>query len=247
MDSNDSTTSTPWHSYDITSVFQQISSTENGLSQQEAEQHLKKYGANRLKLEKKKGPLARLLSQFHNVLIYVLLASGCITALLGHWVDSGVIMAVVILNAIIGFIQEGKAEKALDAIRHMLSQQAMVKRDGTFISLAAEQLVPGDIVLVQSGDKVPADLRLFKARELHIDEAMLTGESVPAEKHTDSVAEHASIGDRKCLAYSGTLVTYGQGQGVVVATGDLTEIGRISSLLRHVKTLTTPLLLLLLR
>ncbi|MDO7598037.1 MAG: cation-transporting P-type ATPase [Pseudomonadota bacterium] len=242
MVDHDSTTSPVWHSYDIASVFQQVSSTADGLSQQDAEQHLKKYGANRLTPAKKKGLLARFLFQFHNVLIYVLLASGGITALLGHWVDSGVIMGVVILNAIIGFIQEGKAEKALDAISNMLSLQAMVKRDGTFISLAADQLVPGDVVLLQSGDKVPADLRLFKARELRIDEAMLTGESVPTEKLTQPAAEHATIGDRKCLAYSGTLVTFGQGQGVVIATGDRTEIGRISNMLSHVQVLTTPLL-----
>ena len=238
----DSTTSPLWHSYNTAKVFLHMSSTEDGLSQQEAEQRLQKYGANRLKPAKKKGPLARFLTQFHNVLIYVLLGAGVVTALLSHWVDSGVIMGVVILNAIIGFIQEGKAEKALDAISNMLSQQAMVKRDGQFISLAAELLVPGDVVFLQSGDKTPADLRLFKARELRIDEAMLTGESVPVEKFTETVAEHATIGERKCLAYSGTLITYGQGQGVVIATGDSTEIGRISSLLGQVQMLTTPLL-----
>ena len=242
MSDHDSASVTPWHSYDDETIFQRVSSSANGLSQQDAEHNLEKYGSNRLRPAKKKGPLARFLAQFHNVLIYVLLASGCVTALLGHWVDSGVILGVVILNAIIGFIQEGKAEKALDAIRNMLSLQAMVKRDGRFISLAAEQLVPGDVVLLQSGDKVPADLRLFKARELRIDEAMLTGESVSAEKSTQPVAEHASIGDRNCIAYSGTLVTYGQGQGVVIATGDNTEIGRISSMLRQVQALTTPLL-----
>ena len=242
MIENDSASVSHWHSYDNETVFQKVSSSADGLSQQDAEQNLQKYGTNRLKPAKKKGPLARFLAQFHNVLIYVLLASAGVTALLGHWVDSGVILGVVILNAIIGFIQEGKAEKALDAIRNMLSQQAMVKRDGKFISLAAEQLVPGDVVSLQSGDKVPADLRLFKARELRIDEAMLTGESVPAEKFTQPVAEHASIGDRKCVAYSGTLVSYGQGQGVVIATGGCTEIGRISSMLRQVQTLTTPLL-----
>jgi magnesium-transporting ATPase (P-type) len=231
-----------WHLHPYETTYENLATTADGLSTIEAESRLSTYGANRLQLVKRKGPLARFLTQFHNVLIYVLLGAGVVTALLGHWVDSGVIMGVVILNAIIGFIQEGKAEKALDAIRNMLSQQAMVKRDGQLISLDAEQLVPGDIVSLQSGDKVPADLRLFKSRELRIDEAMLTGESVPTEKFTDPVAEHASIGDRKCIAYSGTLVTYGQGQGVVVATGDHTEIGRISSMLRHVQVLTTPLL-----
>lgn len=242
MTNENATVSSSWHSDDISIVLEKNTTSSNGLSQQDAEMRLEEYGANRLRPARKKGPLARFLAQFHNVLIYVLLGSGIVTALLGHWVDSGVILGVVVLNAIIGFIQEGKAEKALDAIRNMLSQQAMVRRDGKFVSLAADQLVPGDVVLLQSGDKVPADLRLFKIRELRIDEAMLTGESVPVEKTTQAVPEHAAIGDRKCLAYSGTLVTFGQGQGVVVATGDRTEIGRISQMLRHVQVLTTPLL-----
>ena len=231
-----------WFTRDTDAVFHMVSSSADGLSHQDAQHRLHEYGPNRIRPAKKKGPLARLLVQFHNVLIYVLLGAGLVTALLGHWVDCGVILGVVVINAIIGFIQEGKAEKALDAIRNMLSQQAMVKRDGKFINLPAEQLVPGDVVLLQSGDKVPADLRLFKTRELRIEEAMLTGESVPVEKTTQAVAEQAAIGDRKCLAYSSTLVTYGQGQGVVVASGDETEIGRISGMLGQVQTLTTPLL-----
>ena len=232
----------PWHSIETDSVFNKISSSAEGLSQQLSQQRLQEFGPNRIRPVKTKGPLARFLAQFHNVLIYVLLGAGVITALLGHWVDSGVILGVVVINAIIGFIQEGKAEKALDAIRKMLSHQAMVKRDGKFVNLPAEQLVPGDIVSLQSGDKVPADLRLFKLRELRIDEALLTGESMPVEKSVNTVAEHATIGDRKCLAYSGTLVTYGQGLGVVVSTGDATEIGRISGMLHQVQMLTTPLL-----
>ncbi len=231
-----------WHAQNCEEIFQKLSSSADGLSQQDARDRLLEFGPNRLRPAKKKGPLARFLMQFHNVLIYVLLGAGVVTALLGHWVDSGVILGVVIINAVIGFIQEGKAEKALDAIRNMLSQQAMVKRDGKFTCLPAEQLVPGDVVLLQSGDKVPADLRLFRTRDLRIEEAMLTGESVPAEKTTQPVAEQAVIGDRECLAYSGTLVTYGQGQGVVVASGDHTEIGRISGMLREVQVLTTPLL-----
>jgi len=231
-----------WHRLEIDTVFQQLESSATGLAQNSAELKLQKYGPNLLRPARKKGPLARFLLQFHNVLIYVLLVAGVTTALLGHWVDSGVIVGVVVINAMIGFIQEGKAEKALDAIRHMLSHQAMVKRDGKFVTIPADQLVPGDVVMLQSGDKVPADLRLFKSRELRIEEAMLTGESVPVEKSTEPVAEHANIGDRTCLAYSGTLVTYGQGQGMVVATGDNTEIGRISGLLREVQVLTTPLL-----
>lgn len=231
-----------WHTLENEAVFIQVSSSVDGLTQEVAQQRLHQYGPNRLRPAKKKGPLARFLAQFHNVLIYVLLAAGAITALLGHWIDSGVILGVVVINAVIGFVQEGKAESALDAIRLMLSSQALVKRDGKFTSLSADQIVPGDVVLLQSGDKVPADIRLFKTRELRIEEAMLTGESVPVEKIITAVPEHAAIGDRKCLAYSGTLVTYGQAQGVVIATGEQTEIGRISQLLSQVELLTTPLL-----
>ena len=223
-------------------MLDRLASSSQGLSQAEAEQRLQRYGPNRLRPAKRRGPLLRLLSQFHNVLIYVLLAAGVMTLALAHWVDAGVIFAVVVLNALIGFVQEGKAEKALDAIRDLLSHTASVRRDGSFLSLPAEQLVPGDIVALASGDKVPADLRLIRVRELRIDEAMLTGESVPAEKGTAPVAQQAAVGDRDCLAFSGTLVTYGQGHGVVVASGDRTEVGRISDLLGEVQTLTTPLL-----
>ena len=162
--------------------------------------------------------------------------------LLGHWVDTGVILGVVIINAIIGFIQEGKAEKAMDALRRMLSVQAIAFRNGVRCQVPAESLVPGDIVFLQSGDKVPADLRLIYVRDLRIEEAALTGESVPVEKSKDAVSAHAQIGDRKGMAFSGTLVTYGTATGVVVTTGDNTEIGRISAMLAHVQTLTTPLL-----
>lgn len=242
MSNHSEATAPLWHNIEAEDILQQLSSSQDGLPQEDAQRRLEEHGPNRLRPAKKKSPLARFLVQFHNVLIYVLIGSGVVTALLGHWLDSGVIFGVVVINAIIGYIQEGKAEKALDAIRNMLSHQSMVKRDNKFISLPADQLVPGDVVLLQSGDKVPADLRLFKVRELRIEEALLTGESVPVEKTTSPVAELASIGDRKCVAYSGTFVTYGQGQGVVVATGDHTEIGRISSMLRHVQMLTTPLL-----
>ena len=197
-------------------MWRTVSSQPEGLSQQDALHRLQSFGPNRLRPEQRKGPLQRFFAQFHNVLIYVLLGAGGITALLGHWVDSGVILGVVLINAGIGYIQEGKAEKALDAIRNMLSHTAMVRRDGRFISLPADELVPGDVVMLQSGDKVPADLRLYKLRELRIDEAILTGESIPVDKDTRPTAGHAAIGDRTCLAYSGTLVSYGQGQGVVV-------------------------------
>jgi magnesium-transporting ATPase (P-type) len=182
------------------------------------------------------------LLQFHNVLIYVLLGAAGVTAALGHGVDTAVILGVVVINALIGFIQEGKAEKSLDAIRNMLSLHAMVMRDGRRSEIAAEELVPGDIVLLASGDKVPADLRLIEMRSLRIEEAALTGESEPVEKSPDAVAEDAPIGDRTGMAYSGTLVVFGQSKGVVVATGDATEIGRIGRMLAEVESVDTPLL-----
>jgi magnesium-transporting ATPase (P-type) len=185
--------------------------------------------------------LRRLLSQFDNLLIYILLAAGVVTVLLGHFVDAGVILGVVVINAVIGFVQEGKAERALEAVRGLLSLQATVIRGGRRRTLPAEELVTGDLVFLQSGDRVPADLRLVGVRELRVDEAILTGESVPAGKETGTVRADAPVGDRRNMAYSGTLVTYGQGTGVIVATGDATEIGRISAMLAAVEPMSTPL------
>jgi magnesium-transporting ATPase (P-type) len=233
---------TPWHATDSQSVFRELATQDQGLSPTEAERRLRLYGPNRLRPPKKRGPLVRFLYQFHNVLIYVLLIAAVVTTALAHWVDTGVILGVVIINALIGFVQEGKAERALDAIRNMLSQQASVSRGGQYVELSADELVPGDVVMLRSGDKVPADLRLFRTKELRVDEALLTGESVPVEKSIAPVAATATIADRNCMAYAGTLVTYGQATGIVVATGDVTEIGRISMMLGRITTLTTPLL-----
>ncbi|MFZ2301739.1 MAG: cation-transporting P-type ATPase [Gallionella sp.] len=231
-----------WHHLSSQETLDAVSSSAHGLSHAEAVRRLAQYGPNRLTPPKRRGPLLRFLLQFHNVLIYVLLASAVVTALLAHWVDTGVIVGVVVINAIIGFIQEGKAEKAMDAIRRMLSPEATVLRAGKREVIAAEALTPGDIVLLQSGDKVPADLRLLSTKNLRIEEAALTGESTAVEKNTAATSVQAVLGDRFCMAYSGTLVVYGQGTGVVVATADQTEIGRISALLEDVQTLTTPLL-----
>lgn len=215
---------------------------QNGLSSEEAAARLETYGPNRLPKPARRSPLIRFLLHFHNILIYVLLGSAAVTAALGHFADTFVILAVVIVNATIGFIQEGKAEKAMDAIRHMLALKASVLRDGMRRSVDSEALVPGDIVLLEAGDKVPADLRLLHVNGLQVQEAILTGESVPVEKHTQPVAEAAPIGDRKCMTYSGMLVTSGLGRGVVVATGADTEVGRISGMLSTIETMTTPLL-----
>jgi magnesium-transporting ATPase (P-type) len=231
-----------WYAMDTSEVFEKTGSRPEGLSADEARRRLEKYGSNRLPSGKKKGAILRFLSQFNNLLIYVLLVSGVITALMAHWVDSGVIFGVVLINAIIGFIQEGKAEKAMEAIRNMLTFQSSVIRDGSRISLPAEEVVPGDVILVESGDKIPADMRLFKIKDLYVDESMLTGESVPVEKSVTEAPSGTMLAERSCLAFAGTLVTSGQGSGVVVGTGTATEIGRISEMVRDVEPLQTPLL-----
>ncbi len=231
-----------WHAKPADEVLGALESGPHGVDDAEAARRLEAHGPNRLPTGRRRTLLERFLLQFHNMLIYVLLAAAGVTALLGHWLDTAVILGVVVINAVIGVIQEGKAEKALDAIRDMLSPQATVLRGGRRESRPAEELVPGDVVVLQSGDKVPADLRLFKVRDLRVDEAMLTGESVPVEKATDAVAGESDLGERVGMAYSGTLVTYGSAQGVVVETAGATEIGRISRMLEEVESITTPLL-----
>jgi magnesium-transporting ATPase (P-type) len=210
----------------------------SGLSSAEAAARLRQYGANTLRPPRRRGPWLRFLQQFHNVLIYMLLAAGLITMLLSHWIDSGVIFGVVLINAIIGFIQEGKAEHALEAIRSLLSAQAVVRRDGMLRQIPAEEVVLGDVVVIESGDRVPADLHLTQVKDLRVDESMLTGESLPVTKH-----HHADAPDAKhARAFSGTLVTHGKAWGVVSATGDHTELGRINQMIAEVQMLTTPLL-----
>lgn len=230
-----------WHHISIDLALKKLDSAPVGLSQHEAEARIKTHGSNRLPDPPKRSNIIRFLLQFHNILIYVLLGSAAITAVLNHWIDTFVILAVVLANAIIGFVQEGKAEKAMDAIRQMLAPHASVLRNGERHSIEGDKLVPGDIVLLEAGDKVPADLRLLKTHGLQIQEAILTGESVPVQKQIEPVHVDAPLGDRTCIAFSGTLVTAGQGKGMVVTTGASTEVGRISGLLSKVETLTTPL------
>jgi len=230
-----------WHAMAVEDAIDALRTHTNGLSSEEAAARFETYGPNRLPEPAKRSALIRFLLHFHNILIYVLLGSALITAALGHFIDMSVILAVVVANAVIGFIQEGKAEKAMVAIRKMLALKASVLRGGERRAIAGDALVPGDIVLLGAGDKVPADLRLLRAHGLQIQESILTGESVPVEKHIRPVQRDALLGDRACIAYSGTLVTSGLGRGVVVATGVVSEIGRISGMLSTVETLTTPL------
>ncbi len=231
-----------WHAMDCDQALAHWAADANtGLGSDEVAQRLATYGSNSLPESRRRGPWLRFALQFHNPLIYVLLAAGIVTFGLKDYVDAGVIAAVVLINALIGFIQEGKAEKALDAVRAMLASRAMVIRDGERQEIDASQLVPGDMVLLESGAKVPADLRLLHVKNLRINEAALTGESVPVEKNAAPVAEAAAIGDRSGMAYAGTVASFGQAQGLVVGTGRETEIGRISTLVGDVPSLDTPL------
>jgi len=212
-----------------------------GLSNQQAQERLAEFGPNCLPPPKRRGALLRFLVHFHDVQIYVLLSAAVMTALLGHWIDTQVIVAVVLINAIIGFVQEGKAEEALGAIRNMLALKAAVIRAGNRLTVAGDDLVPGDIVLLEAGERVPADIRLIEAKNLRIEEAILTGESVAVQKGDSAVEATVPLGDRTSMAFSGTLVTSGHGKGIVVATGVHTSIGQISGMLSEVTTLQTPL------
>lgn len=231
-----------WHALAVDEALQiQQVDPHSGLSHEEAARRKQQFGPNSLPETKRQPAWLRLLLQFHNPLIYVLLAAGAVTLLLEDYVDAGVIFGVVIINAVIGFIQEGKAESALDAVHGMLAVHANVIRNDERCQVEAPDLVPGDIVLLESGDKIPADLRLVHTKNLRIVEAALTGESVPVEKTQQPVEKEAGIADRACMAYSGTMVAMGQAQGVVVATGVNTEIGRIGSMVGELQTLATPL------
>jgi calcium-translocating P-type ATPase len=229
------------HARPAGSCLEALGAGAEGLTSEDAARRLASHGPNRLPEAHRRGPFMRFLAQFHNVLIYVLLGAAVVTAGLQHWVDMAVILAVVLANAVIGYVQEGKAEAAMAAIRSMLAPRAAVLRGGRRVTVNGADLVPGDIVLLEAGDKVPADLRVLEARGLAAQEAILTGESVPVEKGTEPVAQDAPLGDRKSMLWSGTLVTQGTARGLVVATGKTTEIGRIGGLLADVEQLTTPL------
>ncbi|WP_239649735.1 HAD-IC family P-type ATPase [Methylocucumis oryzae] len=214
---------------------------QQGLNETEARRRLSQYGSNRLTPRRGKSPLRLLFEQFHQPLVYILIVAAAITAFLQEWVDSSVIFGVVLVNAIIGFIQEANALKAIDALSRVLTISSTVLRDGQRRTISASELVPGDVVLLQSGDKVPADLRLLQLRELQIDESALTGESVPVEKHLATLEVTTVLADRYNMAYSSTLVTYGSGLGVVVESGDRTEIGLINRMIASATDLETPL------
>lgn len=231
----------PPHSRPVAAVLAELEVDEGGLDSGEAARRLERHGLNELKQAKPESMWQRLFRQINDPMIYVLIGAAVLTTIMGNWTDTAVIMAVVVVNMMVGFIQEGKAADALAAIRTMLSPEATTLRDGTWLRLDATRLVVGDIVRLAAGDRVPADIRLLSATNLQIEESALTGESAPVTKDPEAVAEDAGIGDRTPMAFSSTMVLTGSGTGVVTATGTGTEIGRITTMLENVEAVDTPM------
>ena len=214
---------------------------KTGLSATEAKQRQDRFGLNRITPHRDTPAWRKLIRQCHQPLLYILLFASAITAFLSHWVDASVIFGVVFINVIVSYLQESKAEKAVACLTQWVMTPTTVRRDGRQERIDSEELVPGDVVLLQPGGKVPADLRLFHVRSLQVDESALTGESMPVHKHTDALALDTVLADRNNLAFAGTLVTAGQAEGVVWAVGDRTETGRLAWLIAEAVDLSTPL------
>ena len=235
-------TRTDWHQLSCAQAAGLLESDPaTGLAQAEVEARMRQFGPNRMTANKRVSEWMRFVLQFNQPLLYILIAATVITAALGEWVDAAVIFCVVLINAVIGYLQEAKAEKAIEALANMVVTEATVRRGGQKLRVASAQLVPGDVVLLQSGDRVPADLRLQQQRNLHVEEAVLTGESLPVEKQTEPLPGETTLAERSNLAFTGTLITSGQGEGVVFATGDKTEMGRIAGMMSLADDLQTPL------
>lgn len=239
---NKTTTEKLWYQQTVQESLAGLQSGPAGLSPEEAQNKLKHYGPNVLPQKEGKSLFIKFISHFKDILIYILLAAAVVTAIMGHWVDTLVILGVAVINALIGFIQENNAEKSLKSIQNMLSSEALVLRSGQQVTVATDEIVPGDIVLLRPGDKIPADLRLIDVHNLRVEEAILTGESTVVSKKTDSLEGEKSIGDRKNLAFSGTTVSSGTASGVVFATGGQTELGHINEMLSSIEDNKTPLL-----
>ena len=231
-----------WHHLEQADVCHLVNvDPQFGLTDREAARRHDTDGPNRLSPRKRRSEWMRFLLQFHAPLVYILLTATLVTLWLGAWVDAGVIFGVVLINAIVGFIQEFKAERSIEALSRTVSTTATVRRNETTIQVPSETLVHGDVVLIQSGDKVPADLRLIAVHDLQVDESMLTGESMPVEKASPQLPAEAVLADRKNMAFAGSLTTYGRAEGVVVSIGDATEVGRVARLLGETIDLDTPL------
>ena len=230
-----------WHSLPAEEVIAKLSTALTGLSAGEVGKRQKEFGPNRVTARRGTPAWRKFLQQFNQPLVYILLLAAGVTGSLGEWVDSAVIFGVVLINAILGFLQEARAEKSIEALAKMIATETNVRRDGRTLRVHSDQLVPGDVVLLQSGDRVPADLRLVQVRELHSDESALTGESLPVAKQPEPLPPDTILAERKNLAYAGTLITRGQAEGVVCAIGDQTETGRIGQLIANAVELSTPL------
>ncbi len=232
----------PWHTLPIEACFERLESGPGGLRQTEAARRLREHGPNQLEAARRVSPWSILIGQFKNILVLILLAATVLSILLGHGTEAVVILIIVGLAVFLGFLQEYRAERALEALRRMAAPMATVIREDQEERIPSEQLVPGDIVVLHAGDRVPADLRLIEAINLQIDESVLTGESVPVEKMTEPIPDpQIPLGDRRNMAYAGTIVTYGRGRGLVVATGMRTEFGAIARMLQSIEQEKTPL------
>ncbi len=231
-----------WHQKEIREVIEGLKTSPQGITSEEARKRLQEYGSNELQEKKKKTLLMVFLDQFRDFMILVLMAAAIVSGFIGDFTDTIAIMAIVVLNAIIGFIQEYKAEKAMAALKKMAAPTATVIRSGIPATIDASEIVPGDIVLLEAGRIVPADMRLIETVQLKVEEAALTGESVPIEKHVKALHDELlPIGDRKNMVYKGTFVTYGRGKGLIVATGMHTELGKIATMLQEEEEVKTPL------
>ncbi len=231
-----------WHQKEVSDVMDLLLTSQKGLNPEEAGKRLERYGPNELKEKKKKTPFMMFLDQFRDFMILVLIAAAVISGIIGEPSDTIAIIVIVVLNAVIGFVQEYRAEKAMAALKKMVASAATVIRDGMPVNIPSSQFVPGDVAVLEAGNLVPADIRLIEAAQLKVEEAVLTGESVPVEKHVNALDDELlSIGDRKNMAYKGTFVSYGRGIGVVVATGMMTELGKIAAMLQKEEEVKTPL------
>ncbi|MCY7559652.1 HAD-IC family P-type ATPase, partial [Paenibacillus macerans] len=223
-----------WHTKSREAVLRELQADPApGLTSAEAKARLSKYGPNKLKGKPKKSMLSLFLAQLKDMLIYVLLGAAVVTLFVGEYMDAVIILAVVLLNAVIGVIQEQKAEKAIEALQRMTTPKSLVRRDGEVKEIDSGEVVPGDIVILDAGRYIPADLRLLASANLQIEESALTGESVPADKNADDIHEDPKmpVGDLTNMAFMSTLVTYGRGEGVVVSTAMDTEMGKIAKIL----------------
>lgn len=230
-----------WHAMNLEETLKALNSTEAGLSQGEAQKRLTEYGLNELRKEKRTSPTKMFAEQFKDILVVILLIATALSVAIGELIDAVVIIAIVLATAILGFAEEFRSEKAVEALKKMTAPTAAVLRDGKEVKVLATEIVPGDVVLLYTGDKVPADARLVKSINLKVNEAPLTGESSPAKKNVDVCVEKTSLNDRRNMVFTGTVVVYGRGEAVATSTGMNTEFGKIARMVQMAGEEETPL------